>query len=342
MPPRAVRRSSRSSARPSSRPSGRPACLPRMPHGPHHLICSPLALPCSSHPFPTGLAACLIGSPCLSGRLACLPCRLIGSPLASYRLAPRSIRQAKRGGAKTRSSSAGCHCRRIANGGRCRGCLLALGLRCGRGGSAVSFHLIGSPIGYGSRLIQSSNRRGGGFFSFSPDPPPACSSLLACLRLFPRPRPGEVRAAVWLVMAGVRAACLRSSSPVPLSRLAARSLVAICPVPLVPFVPAWGVVGRFMGYSARYLVGVGVSQNMPLNGILWLLTGIFGDVVRCFFSSPLVASSPRSSTSVGGERVGSLLACSSLRSRSRLRCGGCGVSWRGCRLLGVMSSGGVI
>ena len=45
-----------------------------------------------------------------------------------------------------------------------------------------------------------------------------------------------------------------------------------------------------MGYSTRYLVGVGVFQNMPLNGILWLFTGIFGDVVRCLFSALLVVS----------------------------------------------------
>lgn len=89
MPPRAVRRSSRSSARPSSRPSGRPACLPRMPHGPHHLICSPLALPCSSHPFPTGLAACLIRSSLSSPHRLAL---LIGSScllaLSAHRFAP--------------------------------------------------------------------------------------------------------------------------------------------------------------------------------------------------------------------------------------------------------------
>ena len=77
----------------------------------------------------------------------------------------------------------------------------------------------------------------------------------------------------------------RSAISLPLVRL-----LLYAPVSLVPFVPARGVVGRFMGYSARYLVGVGVSQNMPLNGILWLLTGIFGDGVCCLFSALPVAS----------------------------------------------------
>ena len=46
-----------------------------------------------------------------------------------------------------------------------------------------------------------------------------------------------------------------------------------------------------MGYFVRLLVGVGVFQYMPLNDILWLLMGIFGDVVRCLFSALLVVSS---------------------------------------------------
>ena len=45
-----------------------------------------------------------------------------------------------------------------------------------------------------------------------------------------------------------------------------------------------------MGYSNRYLVGVSVYQNMPVNRILWLLADIFGDVVRCPFSALPVAS----------------------------------------------------
>lgn len=151
-------------------------------------------------------------------------------------------------------------------------------------------------------LIVSSNRRGPGSFhhlivpSTGMDflflfarPPPACSSRLACLGLFPRPRPGDAWAAAWLAAAGGTAACLRSRVPCR-SLAAARSLVAICLVSLVPLVPSWGVVGRFMGFSDRYLVGVGVSQNMPLNRILWLLAGIFGYVVRCPFSALPVAS----------------------------------------------------
>lgn len=87
----------------------------------------------------------------------------------------------------------------------------------------------------------------------------------------------------------MRTVCLRSH-PLCRSLAAARSLVAICPASLVPLVPSWGVVGCFMGFSDCYLVGVGVSQNMPVNRILWLLTGIFGDVVSCPFSALPVAS----------------------------------------------------
>lgn len=48
-------------------------------------------------------------------------------------------------------------------------------------------------------------------------PPPVRSSRSACRGLFPRPRPGEVRA--WgMACGGGGCACLRSSSPVPLSR----------------------------------------------------------------------------------------------------------------------------
>lgn len=130
--------------------------------------------------------------------------RSLVSPLTSYRLAPRIID--KRGGEKMRSSSAGGHRRRMADGGRCRGCLLAsdgvgsdgiavgagpscllvMGAMGGAGGhlSSPSPRLIPSampPPGSSNRLGPgSSHRRGGGFFSFSPDPlPPALLCLLA-------------------------------------------------------------------------------------------------------------------------------------------------------------------
>ena len=89
---------------------------------------------------------------------------------------------------------------------------------------------------------------------------------------------------------GGREICLLAFSSPCRSLADARSLVAIRSVSIVPLVHTWGVVGRFIGYSGRYLVGVGVSQNMPLNGILWLLTGIFGDGVCCPFSALPVSS----------------------------------------------------
>lgn len=126
-------------------------------------------------------------------------------------------------------------------------------------------------------------------FQFLARPPLVCSSRLACFGLFPRPRPGDVRAAAWLVAAGSGAACLCSRVPCR-SLAAARSLVAICPASLVSLLLSRGVVGHFAGYSARFLVGVGIFKYMPLNGILWLLMGIFGDGVRYPFSALPVAS----------------------------------------------------
>ena len=149
----------------------------------------------------------------------------------------------------------------------------------------VSFHHL---IASSHRLISSTGRN---LLFLSARPPPACSSRSACLGLFPRPRPGDVRAAAWLA-AGGRPVCLRFHLSCR-SLADARSLVAIRSVSIVPLVPSWGVVGRFMGYSTRYLVGVGIFKYMPLNRILWLLTGIFGDGVRCLFSAlPVATVSP--------------------------------------------------
>ena len=138
----------------------------------------------------------------------------------------------------------------------------------------------------------SSHRRGGGFFSFFARPPPACSSLLACRGLFPRPRPGDVLAAVWLAAAGGRAcspACYRVRAALSLRSFAR------CYMPRVAcvVVPTLGVVGHFTEYSDRLPVGVGVFKYMPLNRILWLLMGIFGDGVRRPFSAlPAASLSP--------------------------------------------------
>lgn len=269
--------------------------------------------------------------------------RLIGSPLTSYRLAPRIID--KRGGEKMRSSSAGGHRRRMADGGRCRGCLLAsdgvgrssavdgggrvaclswgvLPLdvwRCRRRRTVWAWAwLLACPGGGGdgwdgsvissSHLIGSSNRlrfspgsshRLGSWiipstgswllFHFSLTP----SRLLfsACLPWLVPPSPAGGCAGCGMACGGGRAGCLHAfSSPVPLSRC--RSF-AHCYTPRVAraVVPARGVVGHFMGYFCRLLVGVGVFKYMPLNRILWLLTGIFGDSVRCHFSALPVASS---------------------------------------------------
>ena len=181
-----------------------------------------------------------------------------------------------------------------AGGGRWRGFLLASGRwteRLDRSSIVPLFphRLIQSarPRPRPISLIISSN---GEKPSFPFRPTPSRLLFSACLLGVVPPSPAGGCVGCGMACGGGRADCLLAfSCPVPLFRC--RSFArCICPTSLVPFVPSWGVVGRFMGFSDRYLVGVGVSQNMPLNRILWLLVGIFGDVVRCHFSALLVAS----------------------------------------------------
>lgn len=184
-----------------------------------------------------------------------------------------------------------------------------------------SAHPIGSATAHFPSLIISSSHLIDGEkeppFPFRPTP----SRLLfsACLLGFVPPSPAGGCDGCGMACGGGRATCLLAfSCPVPLSRCRSFA-VAIRSVSIVPSVPAWGVVGSFMGFSDRYLVGVGVSQNMPLNRILWLLVGIFGDVVRCHFSALPVASFS--------------LVCPALRPLSAAAswCRGghvCAVSWR--------------
>ena len=143
---------------------------------------------------------------------------------------------------------------RMADGGRGGCCLLVPGMAMGWIGSCVSLSLSSAhQIDEGHGYDSSSHRRGGAFFFFSPDPlPPALLGLLA-LACSPVPGRGMCGPVSWLAAAGVRAACLRSHLSFR-SLAVARSLVAIRSVSIVPLVPDWGVVGRFMGYSARYLV----------------------------------------------------------------------------------------
>lgn len=217
MPPGAARRSSRS----SSRSSVRPACLPRMPHGSHHLIRSP--------------RVSLLAS---SARLSSSAHRL--APV-SYRPAPRPIRQAGRG-------------ETTIDGGRL-GHLFSPSHRLIKSATAPP----GRPIGLAPG---SSHRRGGGFLFLFARPPPACSSRSACLGLFPRPRPGDVLAAVWLAAAGVRAACVRSHLPFR-SLAAARSLVAIRLVSLVPLCLPGALWGILWVISAAYLSALAFLNICP-------------------------------------------------------------------------------
>lgn len=117
----------------------------------------------------------------------------------------------------------------MADGGGCgRGLLACLGAMGGAARSSLLPSHRLNLIGYGSRVIKSAwlpghPIDGNGFFffvSFPPDPlPPALLGLLA-LGLFPPPVPGRGGCAgCGMACGGGRlAACLRSSSPVPLSR----------------------------------------------------------------------------------------------------------------------------
>lgn len=303
---------SRSSLRPSSRPSARLCLLasyvPRASSS-YPLIISPaLPLPVSSAPhgfrcLPHPFASLIVSSSRPLPRIAWLP--VLSTSGAGRKCDPHR-REDIGGGWRTAGGVVVAACLpRMASGAmallsvRGRPACLSWGRWAGR--AVISLpHLLGSSHRLcPPRVIQSTWPRvipstGRGLLFLFARPPPACSSLLACRDLFPRPRPGDVRAAAWLAVAG---GWLLACVPRPPFRslAAARSLVAMRPMSLVPFVPARGVVGRFMGYSTRYLVGVGVFQNMPLNGILWLFTGIFGDVVRCLFSALLVVSFPASS-----------------------------------------------
>lgn len=171
MPPGAVRRSSRL----SSRPSARPACLPHMPcvvSSSHPLIISP-ARPRSSHPLPTGSAACLIPFASLIGSSA-RPCLVsLCSPL--YRQAGRGGDAIDGGRRLVMRLAAGDGLRLLAFLGWRRerravssaadGCgrwLLACPGGDGRGGSVISSpHLIGSSnrLRLPGHPISSSHRR---------------------------------------------------------------------------------------------------------------------------------------------------------------------------------------
>lgn len=257
MPPRAVRRSSRS----SSHPSVRPACLPRMPHGSHHLIRSPL--PVSSAPPRVSLLASF---PRLSHRL-------IGSPLVSYRLAPRCID--KRGGERTQSAGGhrqavggrlggsslrGCGCllasdgggrSSAADGGRRRVAAACLPRGDGRCGSVISLpHLVDSSNRHGSRLIpsiiSSSHRRGGVFLFFSFRLTPSRLLFSVCLLWLVPPSPAGGCVGCGMTCGGGRAGCLlaflvpRSALSLPLVRSLLYALCRSCRSFL--FGVLWGVL----------------------------------------------------------------------------------------------------
>lgn len=114
----------------------------------------------------------------------------------------------------------------------------------------------------------------------------------ACLLWLVPPSPAGGCAGRGMACGGGRGPCSPVCYRVRVVSLRSRSF-ARCYMPRLVALrrPIWGIAGRFTGYSARLPVGVGVFQYMPLNRILWLLTGIFGDGVRCPFSALPVAPS---------------------------------------------------
>lgn len=204
----------------------------------HPLIISS-ARPRSAHPLPTGFAACLGRSSLLIGsssrplpRIAPLPARTTSETGRHDR---RAITGWRADGGGRRTDGGGCLPRMAMGGGRSStgGWLRAAGVgvaAClprvdGRSGSIVSrsflfpsHRLIQSTRLSGSFHLSSSHRTGRNLLFLFARPPPACSSRLACFGLFPRPRPGDVRACV-MACGGGRAVCLLAfSSLVSLSR----------------------------------------------------------------------------------------------------------------------------
>ena len=262
--------------------------------GPRCLIVS------SSHPFVSSAPLC--PSCLLPARPLASPHRLIGS---AHRLVPclvspgsPSHRQGRRGdtGFLIGGRAVACLCGgRLWAGASLRSswsvCLPRGGGRLGRFLFLSSAHPIDKASAT-ARLIPSAHRLIDGdvplvFFFFSSFPlTPSCRLFSACLPGACSPVPGRgmcgpgrgLRRRVWGLV------CLLAIVSVSLTR--SRSF-ARCYMPRLVALrcPIWGVVGRFAGYSARLPVGVGVFQYMPLNRILWLLTGIFGDGVRCPFSA---------------------------------------------------------
>ena len=291
------------------------------------------------------LLACLIWS-CGSHRLIISsarlslggllpPHRLIGSPPAPYRPAPRPIRQAGRGGngsAAVIDEDGGWRRLRMANGWR-RAAYLFLGWRrmadggWRMAGVAVAACLFPGWRWDGSarvflfpshRLIKSTRATAtthhlideeGPSFSFRPTP----SRLLfsACLLWLVPPSPAGGCAGLCHGLrrraCGLLACVLISRFALSLSLV--RSLLYDLCQSCRSFLTGvlWGVLWVIL---PAILSGVGVPQNMPLNGILWLLTGIFGDGVRSYFSAlPVASFSP---------------ICHALRPLSAA------VSWRSC------------
>lgn len=228
-----------------------------------------------------------------AGRSAGEWCRLLASPrmaAGGHRLRMAASRRAVIGGEWLTAAGRGCLLVLGAMGGAARSSLLPPSHQLIQSATAPLVIPMGLAPGSFHRLIPSTGR--GLLFLFA-RPPPACSSRLAYCGLFPRPRPGDVRVAAWLAVAGWGGlfACLLSCPCCSLA--AARSLVAIRPALLVSLFLSGALWGVLWGYFVRLLVGVGVFKYMPLNGILWLLMGIFGGIVRCSFSTlPTASLSP--------------------------------------------------
>ena len=234
-----------------------PACLSHMPCGPHRLIRPPRV-------------------PLLASS-ACLSHRLIGSP--SCLVSPGSLPHRQAGRGET-TIDGGRHLVMWLAADGVAACLSHGG---DVGGAARRSSLLPSH-----RLIIPSTT--GGFFSFSPDPlPPA---LLGLLAVACSPVPGRG-------MCGLRYGLRRRACGLLACVLISRSALSLLLVRLLLYAPgsslcvvlSGALCGDLRAILAAILCRLGVFQYMPLNGIVWLLMGIFGDVVRRPFSALPAASS---------------------------------------------------
>ena len=146
------------------------------------------------------------------------------------------------------------------------GCLLAA-RGGGNGAGRLCYFFFSShpsrPIGLGLGSSAHPIGKGGASFPFSPDPLPSAFLGLLTSGLFPRPRPGDVRA--WgMACGGGLVACPPACFRVRFAYSAiARSLAAIRPVSLASLCLPGALCGVLRAISAAYLSALAFFNICP-------------------------------------------------------------------------------